>query len=388
MSWLDNYVEYAKNNEATERLHWWTAVTILGAALRRNVSFSKGYYKVFPSMWTMVIAPSGTKKTTAIQIGYNLLSKLEHVRLLPDKGSPEGIALSLSEPELEGGEIESQGIIYAPELSNFMDKRHHNEGLVSFLLRLSDCPDTWKYRTRQGGFISLRNVAVTFLAATADDLLYEAIPPLALKSGFLARFVCITSSTADTFVPFPWKDPKLESDVLNELYELSLLKGDMVLNQKAQEWYIAWYFRHKAQISATAGTKLRAYFERKPDHLLRTAMLTSIARLKRLEYTVETFEEALKRLDEAEQGLPSIYSEIDASATGKDQTTILRQIDAAGGELFHDKIVQLNLKTMDITNLKKLMQGLIEGKYIKPERLKDGTIIYRRIKGGKMGSAG
>lgn len=387
MSWLDLYVGYAKNNEAAERLHWWSGLTILGASLRRNVSFSQGYYRVFPAIWTMIVSPSGTKKTTAVQIAYNIVSKLEHVRILADKSSPEALALSLSEKEEDQAEVESQGLIYAPELANFMDKRTHNEGLVQLLLRMADTPNKWDYRTKMGGFTRLRNVAVSILAATADDLLYECIPPLALKSGFLARFLCISGHATTGAVPFPWKDGKLEIEVLNGLYELSLLHGEMVLGKKAQEWYVAWYFRHKAMAGKLVDDKIRAYYERKPDHLLRVAMLLSISKHKRLEYTIDAFEECVERLDDLELGLLRIYREIDISPTGKAQTNILKQLEVAGGWLYHEDLIAKNFATEDTTNYKKLLGSLIEAHLIKIEKI-NGKIAYRRIKHGEMEGRG
>jgi len=381
MSWLEDYVTFAKNNEAPAHFHWWTGITTLGAALRRNVYFSRGYYTVFPCIWTLIISPSGTKKTTAVSVGHNILSKMDNVRILADKNSPEGLALSLAEA-WEGGEVESQGLIYAPELANFLDKRQHNEGLVSFLLRLADAPDTWRYRTKGGGIVTLKNVGVTFLGATADDLLYDCIPPLALKSGFLARFICISVNQSAGVVPFPWKDVSLEANILNGLYELSLLKGEMRLPTKAQEWYIAWYFRHKAESSKLVGSKLRAYYERKPDHLLRLAMLLSIAKHKRLEFSIEAFKEALEKLEELEPGLLNIYKEIDITPTGKDQMLILKFIERAGGELLHSDLMEKILHLIDSSKIKSLIQGLVEAKFISVERAKGGKGIVYISKGG------
>lgn len=376
MNWLDLYMEYAKNNEAQEQFHWWTAITILGAALRRQVFFSKGYYRVYPFLWTLIVAPSGLKKTTALSIGYNILSKLEHVRIIADKATPEALIQTLAEKQ--NGRIESQGLIYAPELSSFLDRRQHNDGLVQLLLRLYDAPDTWMYETKGGGKTLLKNVGVSFLGATANDLLYECIPALALKSGFLARFVCVVGKGIPDAVPFPWKDSALENKVLQGLYELSLLEGKMELRAKAQEWYVSWYFRHKAKASSLAETKIQAYYERKPDHLLRVAMLLSIAKHRRLEYTIDTFEEALEKLEGLEVGIVQMAGEIDASAQGKEQSHLLQIVERSGGRITHTALLRKTYMTMDAQNLKKWMSVLIEADLIKVERGKRGGVIYAR----------
>jgi len=381
MNFLETYMDYAKNSEVLPSFHFWTGLTILGAALQRNVCYGRGYYTLYPNLWTLIIASSGTKKTTAVQIGYNLLSKLEHVKLLPDKGSPEGLAEALSE-EGPDGTRNAQGILYAPELANFMDKRQHNDGLVQFLLRISDCPDSWKYRTRSGGVVPLVNTAVTFLGASANDLLYECIPPLALKSGFLARFICVTEEGEAPIFPFPWKDSLLESQVLSQLYELSLLKGEMLMREKAQEWFISWYFRYKADITKYGSSKLRAYWQRKPDHILKVAMLLSIAETSCLEYTIESLEKAVKAVEGLEVELGKVYNEIDATTVGRDQLKLLEEIKRAGGSITHEALLhKIHATLSDSLNFKKCMVVLIEaGKIVLKKE--GGTIVYKLKKGG------
>jgi len=380
VSWLEQYVAYAGNTEAPKQFHWWAGATILGAALRRNVSFQQEYFATYPTLWTLVVAPSGTKKTSAATIAHNIVSKIEGVRILADRITPEALADALGEAD-ESGHIESQGLIYAPELVGFLDKRSYNEAMVNFMLRLADFPEKWVTQTRGGGRVELRNVAVSFLGATANDLLYEAVPALALKSGFLARFICVYSAGSNMAVPFMWKDRVLEKEVLNSLYDLSLLRGEMVMGRPARDWYISFYYDHKAMMGKEASSKLRAYYERKPDHLLRLAMITSIARSRRCEFSVRAFEEALARLEEAEKGLPYLYDEIEASDMGRYQIRVLEQLDRAGGHLSHTDLVRRNAAVVgDAAVIKRVVQTLIESGLMVMERSATGAIAYRRRK--------
>ena len=374
MAWLEDYVEYSKNNEAPEHFHWWAGLGILGASLRRNVVFSRGRFKIFPNPWLLVVAPSGTKKTTAWDLGYNILSKLDHVKILSERITPEAIVKCLGKPE-ENGEVESQAVIYAPEFGTFLDKRHFNEGLVPLLLRLADCPDSWAAETATGGKIQLRNVAVTLLGAMADDLFKEAIPSQALKTGFLARMLVITGKDEGKCEPFPWTDDNAEAEILSSLYELSLLRGDMVFTSKSQDWYIAWYMKHKANLRNMADHRLRAYYERKPVHLLRIGMLTSIAKHKRLEYMIDGLEEASKVLEQLEKGLLDLSEAIDATPLGKTQMRILDHIKKAK-KVRHTELAKKNANLMsDPLLFKKIMSHLLETKHIKAYKVKS-DIIY------------
>lgn len=370
-------MEYAKNNEAPTHFHWWAGIGILGASLRRNVVFARGSFKIFPNPWLLVVAPSGTKKTTAWDMGYNILSKLDHVKILSERITPEAIVKFLAKPE-EDGKVESQGVIYAPEFGTFLDKRHFNEGLVPLLLRLADCRDHWSAETATGGKIELKNIAVTLLGAMADDLFKEAIPAQALKSGFLARMLVITGKDEGKCEPFPWTDDNLESEVLSSLYELTLLRGDMVFSSKSQDWYISWYLKHKANLRSMSDSRLRAYYERKPIHLLKIAMLTSIAKNKRLEYTIDGLEQAHKAIEQLEKGLLELSEAIDATPLGKTQIRILEQIKK-GKKVRHTDLAKRNANLMsDPLLFKKIMTHLMETGHIKAYKIKS-DIMYELL---------
>lgn len=384
MSWIDDYVLYARNNEADDAFHWWSGLTILGASLKRNVWYDGGYFTIWPATWTLIVAESGRKKTTAVSIAYNVLTKMdESVKVLADKSSPEGLIDDLAEPN-ELGDTQSQALIYAPELSLFMDRRHHNEGLIPLLLRLYDCPPSVRYKTRSRDLVTLKNVAVSFLSATANELLYDSVPESALKSGFMARMICVTPQSKEKIVPFPWKDYALEQDVTNRLYRLSRLHGQMVMSDKARRWFMDWYYVNKAEEGRVASPKLRAYYQRRQDHLLRTAMLVSIAKHERLEYTEEAMEEAYKNLLATEMHLLELYNEIDASPTGRDQNKIIAHIRAANNALSHADLMAQTYSTMDSTRLGKLIEGLYIGGIIGSERGKDGKPVYFLIKDRKL----
>jgi len=376
VAWLDEYLEYAKNNEGLENFHWWAGAAILGAVLKRNVYFSKGYYNVYPPFWLLIVSESGTKKTTSLNIAYNILSKLDTVKLLPDKSSPEALAKALAEDE-EGEEDDAQGLIYAPELANFMDNRKHNSGLVQLLLRLADCPDKWVYRTIKGGKVNLKNIAVSFLGATTSELVRECVPPIALKTGFLARFICISGVSTPKIIAFPWKDMKLEMEVINSLYEISLLKGVMKMGKPAEEWYLAWYFTHRRDFAAANSERLRAYLQRKPDYLIRLAIIIAVSDTKMLTLTVNSFEKALVKLNGVEDSLQSIYTDIEATTHGREQLMILDQIKRSPDGISHKELLRRNSKILsEPEKFRRLMGLLYEAGEIKMVK-KNNTHYYK-----------
>lgn len=377
MGWIESYVEYAGNNEACAEFHWWTGMAVLSAVLRRNVEYKRGYFEVFPSLWILLVGESGTGKTTSINIGVNILSKIDSVRILPDRGSAEALAKELSEPD-ENGNTDAIGVIAATELANFMDRREHNQGLVPMLLSLADFLKKWKKRTINGGMFTLNNVAVTFMGASTSELITDCIPPIALKTGFLARFLIVTAVSERKIVPEPWVDVELEQYVTNELYDISLLNGQMIMPAKVQEWFIAWYFRHKAKSTSEGSERMKAYLERKSTYLLRLGMLLAISKHKRLMYTIEELEEAAIKLDQIEANFEKVYDEIESTTLGKEQRKILSQIYYKKEGISYSELLRKNSLTIsDPLSFKKIMTMLLDSKQIVMLR-KNGEIFFKR----------
>ena len=72
--WIAAYCEYTQHNEAPVALHFWTAISVIGAALRRKVQFNQIYYKWRPNFYVIFIAPPGiVTKSTTMNPGLELL---------------------------------------------------------------------------------------------------------------------------------------------------------------------------------------------------------------------------------------------------------------------------------------------------------------------------
>jgi len=382
MGWIEDYMEYARNNEAPDQFHWWTSLAVLGATLRRNVVFRKGSFKIFPNPWILIVAPSGTKKSTALELGFNLLSKMDNIRILPNKFTPEVLLRSLARPERGSDVIESQAVLYSSEFGVVLDRKHYNEGLTQLLLDLWDSRDQWRCETVGGGIITLRNIAIVLLAAIADDIFRESMPELALRSGFLARLILVTGKDEGKIEAFPWTDENLEAELLSQLYELSMIRGEMGFEDGAEEWYITWYMKHKARIRTGISEAMKAYYERKPRHLLQVAMLCAISQKKRPVYTVRSFEEAAERLDALEPGMEALLNAISAPPFARIQARILEQIKATK-LISHKELLKKNMSHIaDPAMFKKAMMQLLETGMLDVMRDKRGTIYYR-MKGGR-----
>jgi len=115
--WFRDYYTYTLNSEPPAVFHFMSSLTVLGASLERNVWFDKGFYKVYPNIATVLIAPTGRcRKTSATNVSLKLARAVE-VNVLSERVTPEALIQGL------GGRDTATGLLYAPELSVFLGKQ-------------------------------------------------------------------------------------------------------------------------------------------------------------------------------------------------------------------------------------------------------------------------
>ena len=64
---LDHYLEYTKDTEATATFHRWSAIVGIGAWLERNIWIQHGATQHFPNHYAMLLGESGSRKSAAIK---------------------------------------------------------------------------------------------------------------------------------------------------------------------------------------------------------------------------------------------------------------------------------------------------------------------------------
>jgi hypothetical protein len=358
--WIHDYVEWTRMTEPPTVFHFFIGAVVIGAALARNLSFDKGAYEVFPNLCVMIIAPSGKcRKTSAANLGTRLYNKCGGT-LLADKVTPEAFVDALRES------VNATGLIYAPELSVFLGKQKYNEGMVPLLTALFDCPKEWTSRTLGRGETSLTNVALSALMCSTIDWIQTNIPKDAFGGGFMSRFLFVVQENTPRNFPLP---PPLNDEVRKSLVKrltgIRLRRGTFKFDESAERWYVAWY---RSRASSYGDKQYAGYFERKPDHVIRLAMILKIAEMetndKAYFLSDVDLERALHVLDWIEVRLPSTFDELIATAAGEDQNRILRHLKQAGGMMEHSTLLRRNSSKINAEQFKRSMTTLREAKLV------------------------
>lgn len=356
--WIHDYIEWTRSTEPPTVFHFFIAAAVFGNALARRVYFDKGAYQVYPNVCAMILAPSGRcRKTSAANLGASLVLGSGGI-VVADKTTPEALI-----DALQGG---ANALIYAQELAVFLGKQKYQEGMVPLLTTLFDCPKEWTSKTIGRGPVTLIDVSLSAILCSTVDWLQSGIAVDAFGGGFMSRFLFVVQEHTSRSFPLP---PPLNKDTKNrlitELAGLLKVKGAFELMPSAQKWYEDWY-QHRS-IPSSSDKVFAGYFERKPDHLLRLAMIMRTSMEDRggdFKLRKEDLIHADKILSWLEDWMPSAFDQITSSNVGEDQTRIIKQLKQAGGRLEHSNLLRKNSSRLGADQFHRAMQTLNEAKLV------------------------
>lgn len=348
--WIGRYLEYTWSHEAPLLFHFWNAVSTIGACLCRHVKFEKGYYRVYPNHYIVLVAPTGKcKKSTSAGIAVGLLRDANVIEILNEKGTPEGILDAMNKqasvkPSAGGGISINSGspslFIFAPELGVFLGKQEYNEGLVQMLTSIADCRDgPFDYLTKSKGKLVLQSPSVHLLGCITPDGLAHSIPKSAFLGGTISRMLFVMQMDTPRFAPLPkTPDATLQALLVAKLCKFGSISGVATMTPQAEAWYESWYRDLKTQNYDMM--RLSGYYERKPDHLIRLAIVMAVAEEGSLELDIPIFERCSAILDYTEQFMSSAFTIVDSTDQGRQYESVLDAIQRAGGQIDHAKLLK------------------------------------------------
>lgn len=341
---IGNYMQYTDKQESPGSYHFWVAMGILGSIIQRRAWISKGMYNIYPSMYIVLVAPSGKcRKSRAISMGIDLIKDFDFVNIIADKTSPEALLEALQSGT--GNMINSQkgkgtntsvnlnldnsGIIKATELQVFMSKQTYNADMIGLLTDLFDCPDSFRYVTRNRKPIELQNVSITFLGASTPKWLATSLPDGAFEGGFMSRVIFVVKQVRDRRITFPLEPfPAEKQEIKNKLIRIrNIVTGKVPLRSDARQWFEDWYTSGEADM--TQDEELSGFVERKPDTVLKMALLLA-ASDENKDITLNNIIQAKNILEWTQDRMFQAFEHIELSVLGKIRRRIYETIEING----------------------------------------------------------
>lgn len=364
--WIRDFVEYTRFCEAPTSYHFFNAVTVIGAILKRNVWKGQGLWDIFPNMAILLVGPSTvTRKTTSADIAIHMALSTGQMRLVGENFTAEALVQELSEGD------DAVGIAYVPELAATLTKQKYNDSLIPMLTRLWDCPKILPCSRITRTNITLYNVALSFLGCSNEAWLIESIPDSAFKGGFMARIIQVYQATTNRRFSLPPKPPEGLGDRLRDtLEQAGFCRGEIHLTPSAMRWYDVRY--NEILDTIPEDERLAPFYGRCTDHILRLAIIIRLAEnnFKDRPEEQKTFIE-IAHLKEADavmawvlKYLPKVYEPLGLGPAGEDIARIKRFLRKKGGEATHPQIARFMQGRITPHQLRERLQALLDGKEV------------------------
>lgn len=378
---IADYMDYTRHQESPEDFHAWCMLTMISAAMGRRTYVHRGYFTLYPNLFTVLVAESGVlHKSTAVNMAVDLYSAaLPEKQIFAQKVTPQAFLNFLAELTKKTGR--SEGLICAPEFSVFLGQGALDPTLMQILTDLYDCHSRpLNYKTIMRGDEVVKDYYIVMIAGTTPEWLKSSLPDDAVGGGFASRMLLVhRTETEKTKSFFPEKHMdaltmKCKENIIHDLVRVGMLSGEFKWTSEARDWCDVWYEQHDI---SKAPPGMRGYYSRKGDYLIKLGMIISAAIGDSLTLDVLHLEEALHLLERNEGKQEAVLANLNRNKEGGDLERV-RKILAGSEPTVGYRHMDLQRKLshrLNAMELANILQTLKDGGEIRTE-LKDNVKIH------------
>jgi len=337
----------------------------MASVLKRRVKVPKrllGGWEVSPTLFIIFVAPPGkARKSTTANYSEDLLSEIPVVERVATSVTKEQLLKKLSEVD------DSSLSIFSSEFAMFIQKSGHD--MYDVLTHLFDANRDVSVETLGRGLDFAEKPCVNLLACTTPDWISNNMPEHVIGGGFASRVVFVFEEEvrrAQLFydkLGIDWDAlGKLREDLTADLMHMAVnITGEFNLESDAHEFMEDWYRRViKAQSTAAGDNyRLQGYYERKPAHALKLAMLLHLAYTDNLVLTLADCQGAIAVLDDLELRMPRTFANIGKNPYSVDMNRMLAFI-AKRHEVSKRDLKANFYQSADPRKLEELIQGMVD----------------------------
>lgn len=295
---FDTYFRYVEKTEPPLIFHRWSMLTSLGAYLGRQVYFPFGEFRIFPTMYVMLIGDPGTRKSTSIKLAKKVVSAAGYENFSAERTSKEKFLLDLEGLEGDDGAVKDANTVMknlfgdsyegsdprevfvcADEFNDFTGAG--NLEFFSLLGSLWDWDDSsqpFRQRLKTSRSVSIFQPTVTILAGNTHAGFAEAFPPQTIGQGFLSRLILVFGESSGKKITFPEKPSEvLRTQLIEHLQEIkSRVVGEASMTPQARAMLETIY----RTFVGIEDVRFKHYSTRRFTHLLKMCLLVAAANLR------------------------------------------------------------------------------------------------------------
>lgn len=369
--------EYVLLNTGTEipkNFTAWCSISAISCVLGRRLWIDMGPFRIYPNMFIVLIAGSGQmRKSTAIKVTRNMLDLLSPgPNLIAQKITTEALIEAMQHSQMEPGKIVlgkkavGQGFAITDELTNFLNSKTTEGGIVPMLIEFYDCCEVFKYQTKSRGVEKLYDTQLGLLAATTPEELRKAIPEQAIGSGLASRMLFVYETKPEEPVAFPkYTTRQLEAKeyCVRALQRASQLSGPIELSEECIKWCRQCYDTRCFNSPMLDDPHLRGYASRRYIHILKLAISLAVGTTELPILTPRILEKAEYLVELNEVHLQKVIQLVTMNDKGSVINTVLHII------IRHKKISRQDLlravsNRLDTRELTEVLETLIKSNQV------------------------
>jgi len=328
-NWLEDFTRWClPRSEAPESFILWTGLFTLAAATRRHVKVPKKYFgswEASPNLYVIFVAPPGkARKSTTTGYAEELLDKVQKISKAPTIVTQASLM-----NKMVNESADASIYILSSEFASFIKKS--GVEMFEFLTDLFDGRKSIEASTISRGVEFADKPCINLLAATTPKWIAENMPESVIGGGFASRVIFVFEDKVRRRQLYY---EELNHDFLAELQDnlsadlnhiANSCYGDFEIEEDAKSFMEGWY-RANADNLPTDNYRLFGYYERKPAHIHKVAMLLHLARSDDLRLEREDFEKAIYLLELVEKKLPKAFQSVGKNPYAPDMDTIIEFI--------------------------------------------------------------
>lgn len=340
---LSEYLDYIGITECPATYHRWTALSILGTYLGRQIHTKLGHSNIHPNLYMMLIGVAGARKSTAIKIGKKILTLAGYEYISADKSSKEKFML-----DLEGGENETtddildRNIFGENDTSNYKEMYvccdefndfvgNGNVEFISLLGTMWDFEGVFKNRIKTGRSVEIMNPTINILGGNTQVSFARAFPTDMLGQGFFSRLLLIHGEPTGRRITFP--EPPPDSDTIRIVRSLQEIRskaiGQTSMTASARSLLDKIYTSQSYEVK---DSRFDSYNNRRFTHLLKICMICAAAQ-RTTELTERIVIYANTILSHAEHMMPKALGEFGKSRHSDVANKIMYILEQTGSPL-------------------------------------------------------
>ncbi len=320
-NWGEAFYEYTAGLPTPQLFRTWSAITCVAGALERKVWVHTYNSNLYPSMYTIFVAPPGVGKTILTSRVQELWRELEGHHVAASSVTKASLiddlhdaTRTITRPRANPPTVTFNSLKIAANELGVLLPQYDND----FMNTLTDIYDGHGYserrRTRDTNF-SIDAPQINLLAATTPSFLKDVLPEGAWDQGFLSRTILVYSGQKILRPLFENSadDKELFKKLKGDLRQIGNLYGQIIFSEEAAIAISEWHMGGGKPVPDHP--KLHNYLTRRTSHVLKLCQVACVMDSNELIVTLDHYQTALSWLIEAEHYMPDIFKSM---ATGGD----------------------------------------------------------------------